>query len=296
MTRISTPPFAAYPSPSSAGHKVSSTDFLPKGFDPARIVPRGPGRFAWVDDNGVAHPLRTGDELPNSDGVPVETTWHGYAMRKMQENIMYWWRDRSDFFVSCDNFIHFSPNEVFNEHFRGPDVYVVTNVAWEPLRKSWVMWEEGGRLPDLIIEMVSESSVRNDIIVKKELYQSIFKTQEYYCIFPGGNRIEAWRLNRQKKYQPIKPVDGRYPSEILGASIGWWTGDVWKSDQPAIMTLPRLYDPAGRLVPYPVEAERQRADAQHQRADAEHQRADAAESELARVLAELERLKRAKSD
>ena len=42
-----------------------------------------------------------------------------------------------------------------NRDFRGPDFFVVLDVDGEVDRKSWIVWEENGRYPDVIVELMS---------------------------------------------------------------------------------------------------------------------------------------------
>jgi Uma2 family endonuclease len=43
-----------------------------------------------------------------------------------------------------------------------------------------VVWEEGGRYPEVIFEFLSPSTRQADRTVKKELYEQVFRTPEYY--------------------------------------------------------------------------------------------------------------------
>src|SRR5689334_20628368 len=98
--------------------------------------------------------MPTDRDLPSEDGVPMETNWHRAAMILLIESLEYHWRDRRDFFVGGNMFIYFSTKQVFNKDFRGPDVFVVKNVAPNCDRRSWVVWNEG-KFPDVIVELTS---------------------------------------------------------------------------------------------------------------------------------------------
>ena len=63
----------------------------------------------------------------------------------------------------------------------------------------WVVWEEDGKYPDLIIEHLSHSTAKADRTTKKELYEKTFHTQEYYCYDPYSRKLDGWSL-----------VDGQY--------------------------------------------------------------------------------------
>jgi len=90
------------------------------------------------------------DELPSEDGEPMETGFHDAQDALLKDTLMDAWRDRRDFFVAGNMFVYFSERQIRANDFRGPDVFVVLDT--EPKgRKSWVAWEEGGKLPDVVI-------------------------------------------------------------------------------------------------------------------------------------------------
>lgn len=47
-------------------------------------------------------------------------------------------------------------------------------------RKSWVVWEEDDKYPNVIIELLSESTEQVDRRLKKQIYQDTFHTPEYF--------------------------------------------------------------------------------------------------------------------
>jgi hypothetical protein len=139
-----------------------------------------------------------------------------------------------------------------------------------------VAWEEGGRLPDVIVELLSPSTAKIDRTVKKDLYARAFHTPEYFLYDRDTAKLEGFRLKRGT-YQPLAPnARGRLVSEQLGLELGEWHGRVRDLET----TWLRLFHPNGRLAPTEAEA----AEA---RAEAERQRAEAAEAELERLRAQL---------
>jgi hypothetical protein len=190
--------------------------------------------------------------------------------------------------------------------FRGPDVFWVGGVDPDRERKIWIAWEEGGRLPDVIFEMLSPSTAKKDRTEKRDLYARVFRTAEYFMYEPETGKLEGLRL-AGRFYQPIQPDEnGRLWSEQLGAFVGLWHGVV----EGELGDWVRLFRPDGTLLPTPeekaeaererakeerqrAEAERLRAEAESQRAEAERLRADGAEAEIARLRALLEERGRA---
>jgi hypothetical protein len=173
--------------------------------------------------------------------------------------------------------------------FRGPDVFVVLNVDGTYGRQKWVVWEEDGRYPDVIFEFLSPSTAQNDKTTKKDLYERVFRTAEYYWFDPFAPDVfQGWHLHPTSGYQAATP-DARswLWSPRLQLWIGTWTG-LFKR-RPA--TWLRFYDAEGHLVLTTDEAAEQRAEAAQQRAEAAQQRAEAAQQqvEVAERQAEVER-------
>ena len=219
-------------------------------------------------------------ELVYSDGEPLETNWHRIQMNLLIEVIRQAMaeRGRSDFFAGGDMFVYYSYEQARDvasgkPYFRGPDVFYVGGVEPRRERKSWVSWEEGGRLPDLIVELLSPSTARIDRTVKKDLYAREFRTSEYYLYEPETRKLEGFRLLGDL-YQPILPDQhGRLWSQQFGFALGLWQGERMGEEG----TWVRLFDTDGRLVPTFEEL-----------VEAERRRADEAEAELKRLRALLE--------
>jgi len=47
-------------------------------------------------------------------------------------------------------------------------------------RRSWAIWDEGGKYPNVVIELLSSSTARTDKGAKKILYQDVWRLPEYY--------------------------------------------------------------------------------------------------------------------
>jgi Uma2 family endonuclease len=206
-----------------------------------------------------------------SDEPEMESTQHYQQLALLVSSLEWRWRDCGDFFIGANLTVYYSHQQLRHREFRGPDFFLVRDVDREP-RNSWVVWEEGGRYPDLIIELLSDSTAGVDRSDKKTLYQNVFRTPEYFWFSPATLECAGFRLVG-KQYEAI-PADARgwRWSEVLGAYLG--IADGWL----------RYFEPDGQMVPSPTEAaqreiqqaeqERQRADQERQRADQERQRAD----------------------
>lgn len=217
-----------------------------------------------------------GPALPNvklldNDGVPLESSWHRDEINLLVEQVRFRFRERKDYYVGGNMFIYFDLEQARNRNFRGPDFFFVDGVNSEPLRPYWVVWEEGGKYPDVIIELLSPSTAVEDRTTKKGVYERIFKTSDYFCYDPDSQELEGWQLVKHR-YQTLAANDrGWLWSEELQLWLGRWDGPY----QGQVATWLRFYDAHGVVVPLFDEAERQRAEAERQRAEAERQRAEA---------------------
>jgi Uma2 family endonuclease len=226
-------------------------------------------------------------ELVYSDGEPLETDWHTLELPLLRHLLRQAMAEqgRTDFFAGANIFVYYSveqAREVAEEEakglekraFRGPDVFWLGGVDAGRRREAWIAWEEGGRLPDVVFEMLSPSTAKKDRTEKRDLYARVFHPAEYFLYEPETRKLEGLRL-AGRFYQPIQPDEnGRLRSEELGASVGLWHGTVEGKEDDWV----RLFRPDGSLIPTEAEAERQQT-------EAERRRADEAEAELTRLRA-----------
>ncbi|HEV3005724.1 MAG TPA: Uma2 family endonuclease [Pirellulales bacterium] len=245
-------------------------------------------------------------ELIDSDGEPLETLWHFAAISLLLDVVEFHLRDRTDFYAAGNMFLYYSEEQARNRDYRGPDFFFVDHVDGRRRRRWWAIWEENGRYPDVIMELLSPSTAKTDRTVKKELYEQTFRTHEYFLYDPETDKLEGWRLGRKGRYQAIRPNKrGWLSCEKLALWLGHWTG----KHKLVEGVFPRFYDEQERLVLTEAEAarqqattekqlaesEKQRADSEKERAELEKQRADQAEAELARLKARLAELEGGRS-
>jgi Uma2 family endonuclease len=217
-------------------------------------------------------------DLIFDDGVPLETNRHRIAMNVLIDSALEVLHDKPNSFVGGNMFVYYSRNQAMNRDFRGPDFFAALDVEEDRVRQGWVVWEEEGRYPDVIIELMSPSTAKVDTGVKKQLYERTFRTAEYYVYSPfDPDSLQGWRLDAAR-YQPIAPDDrGWLWCETLGVWLGTWEGRIRREPATGTCTWLRFYDGEGALIPLPPEAaqqERQRADQEQQRAEQEQQRAE----------------------
>jgi len=223
----------------------------------------------------IGEPLAEAPSLPtnlDSDEPPLETDWHRNQIDLLIRLLKYWWRDRDNFYISGNLTVYYNQQQLKQRDFRGPDLFVVLGVDNRD-RRSWTIWEEGGKYPNLVIELLSNSTASVDRSTKKDLYQDIWRVPEYFWFHPETLEFAGFHLINGH-YQPIPTTEaGWLWSEQLQLYLGIHGQQL------------RWFTPAGQLIPLPEEAERQareqaqQAEALERQAKEQAQRAEALERE-----------------
>lgn len=226
------------------------------------------------------HPTPPTD-LIFDDGEPLESARHRIAMNVLIASAIAALVDRPDSFVGGNMFVYYSRNQAMNRDFRGPDFFVALDVDGTRERQGWVTWEEDGRYPDVIVELLSPSTAQVDRTTKKDLYERVFRTADYYVFDPfDPAAFEGWHLTNQR-YQALQPnAQGHLWCEVLGLWLGTWTGSVQREPPTGTCEWLRFYDEWGNLI---LLAEEQ---AQQQLEQA-RSRAEQAEAQLEQVREQL---------
>ena len=218
-------------------------------------------------------------DYPTTDGKPMgETELHRDQMIDLIETLKDHFADDPDVYVS-GNLLVFYERGNRRRHI-SLDVFAVRGVPKLPRRDYYLIWREG-KAPEMVIEVTSKSTRKEDQTKKRVVYRDVLKVAEYFLFDPTEDYLkppfQGFRLV-QGDYVPIKPVQGRLPSEVLGLHLER-SGEELK-----------LFDPTrtGRWLPTP----RERAEAERQRAETESRRAESEKAERVRMAAEIERLRR----
>lgn len=154
---------------------------------------------------------------------PLESDLHREQIDLLIRILKLWWRERQDFYASGNLTIYYSPNQKKSEHFRGPDFFVVLGTQKKD-RKSWVVWQEDGKYPNLIVEILSSSTTAVDKGLKKQVYQDTFRTPDYFWFDPVTMELQGFHLV-DDKYQEIQvTTDGRLWSQQLELYLGVYEG------------------------------------------------------------------------
>jgi Uma2 family endonuclease len=199
-----------------------------------------------------------------SDEPEMESSLHYAQLALLVACLEFLWRDRTDYFIGANLTIYFSRQQLRNRDFRGPDFFLVKQTEKRP-RNSWVVWEEDGKYPNLIIELLSNSTANTDRTLKKTLYQDRFRTPEYFWFSPETLEFEGFRL-----------VGHEY--ELIQSNSSNWR---WSEELELYLGMEgrqlRYFTAEGDLIPTPEEAalrERAQAEQAQQQAEQAQQRAD----------------------
>ena len=199
------------------------------------------------------------NELPSCDGIPMETERHKLQMDLLINSLKPWLGDRG--YVGGNMFVYFSPNQVKDEDFKGPDVFVVLDCSNHE-RKSWVVWEEK-KSPNVVIELLSKTTTQKDKKKNKPIYQNKLKVQEYYWFDPHNpDDFQGFEL-QNNIYQKLPFKNEELESQQLGLKLVRWRGVYDRVDTVWL----RWSTLTGELLLLPAEIEAKRANAAEQRAE-----------------------------
>jgi Uma2 family endonuclease len=89
-----------------------------------------------------------------SDEPTWESNLHLTQIILLIKCLEWLWQDREDYFATGNLTIYYSPNQKKSEYFRGYDFFVVLGTTRNQNQKSWVVWQEEGKYPNVIIEIL----------------------------------------------------------------------------------------------------------------------------------------------
>ncbi|NJM65334.1 MAG: Uma2 family endonuclease [Acaryochloris sp. RU_4_1] len=205
----------------------------------------------------IPEELKDDIKLPTnlySDEPPLETDFHREQIDLLIRLLKYWWRDRPDFYISGNLTVYYNEQQLKKRDFRGSDIFVVLG-AEKRNRRSWTIWEEGGKYPNVVIELLSSSTAIVDKGKKKDLYQEVWRVPDYFWFHPQTMEFAGFHLV-DGQYVAIFPTDdGWLWSEQLGLYLGIYEQQL------------RWFTVEGQLVPLPEEQEQQAKEQAEQRAE-----------------------------
>jgi Uma2 family endonuclease len=159
-------------------------------------------------------------EYPTSDGKPMaETDLHRDLMLELIETLKHHYAGDPDVYVSGNLLLFYEPGN--KRRHVAPDVFVVRGVE-KRRRDNYLVWEEG-KGPDLIIELTSKTTRREDQQKKLALYRDVLKVPEYFLFDPYEDYLkppfQGYRLV-EGQYIPIEPDRGPAAQRRAGPAPG----------------------------------------------------------------------------
>lgn len=230
-------------------------------------------------------------DYPTSDGKPMaETDVHRQIMMDLIAMLQARFAADPMVYVSGNLLLFYEEGNKWRH--TSPDVFVVRGVA-NHLRDNYLLWLEG-KGPDIVIEVTSKTTRREDQKKKRELYRDVLRVPEYFQFDPTEDYLrppfQGERLVNGE-YEAIEPVAGRLPSAVLGLHMERVGADLRLFDPITDRRLLNPREQAAEAVVLAVEAQT-RADEAQTRAVEAQARAAGAESENERLRWELEELRR----
>ncbi len=219
-----------------------------------------------------ALPGTTLDPLyPSEDGNSMgESDFHIVAVLLLREALEDFLAGRPDC-VATNMVLYYDRGNPSGR--RDPDVLVALGVG-NHRRRSFRTWEEGA-VPNVVFEISSEATYREDLAAKRAAYQGV-GVPEYFLFDPEGEwlspQLQGFRLVN-RAYVALQPAaDGSLVSAQLGLRL---------VPEGAMLRLIDLKTGA------PIPTRQEQIEQQRQRADDEKRRADDLAAEVARLRAAL---------
>ncbi|MDM8561483.1 Uma2 family endonuclease [Candidatus Parabeggiatoa sp. HSG14] len=194
------------------------------------------------------------NELACEDNIPIETEQHKLQMELLIDSLRLWLNKLPNGYVGGNMFIHYLTPKG-HKAFKGLDVIVVLDVP-KGIRDNWIVWKEG-KGPDVVIELLSKSTIGEDKNKKKEVYQNQLFVKEYFWFDPKKPVDFSGFTLQHGIYQTISANnEGHLISQILGLKLVQWKG-FYKNAETTWLQWETL---EGDLLPTPEEAEQKRAE------------------------------------
>jgi Uma2 family endonuclease len=170
-------------------------------------------------------------EYPTGDGRPLaETPVHRDNLVLTIKILERWFRDEPMVYVSGNMLMYYEPGN--KRRHVAPDVFVTRGIPKDKPRKSYFVWEEEHG-PDMVIELTSKSTRKEDTKTKFVLYRDTLQVSEYFLFDPFGEYLrpplQGYRL-KQGEYVPMELVDGRLKSDVVGVEFEAHGIDLWVFD------------------------------------------------------------------
>jgi Putative restriction endonuclease len=166
-------------------------------------------RNPTIEDFKFRDGLPTAEELPDSDGKPVDSELQELIPGLLKAILIDLWDDRPNWLFSIDMGFYYHPDKPAI----APDGFLalgVEDIEDECLRSSYVLWDEKV-IPLFALEIISKTPGKEQT-KKFEIYQSIGIL--YYLVY-------APLRKRKARFQLYKLIDGAYVLQSDGQQPYW---------------------------------------------------------------------------
>jgi Uma2 family endonuclease len=210
----------------------------------------------------------------------MESARHRQQMEVLIQSLECAWADRDDFYAGGNMLLYFSETQARKNDFRGPDFFVVLGTDRHE-RRAWVVWEEDGKAPDVILELLSESTERVDRGEKMRVYARSLKVAEYFLFDPWSGVLEGYELDSPRGAYRPKELDAN--GRLYCAQVGLWLGKAQSVLYGVEVEWLRWMDEQGRPLLVPAEEAKiavEKANLVEQKMNAVVERANAVEQKM----------------
>ena len=153
---------------------------------------------------------------PDSDGRFMgDTDYHNKALIQIREVLEDYFADRPDVYVTSNLVMYYRYGDP--KARKDPDVLVAKGVQGNHQRRSYRFWEEHV-VPQVLMEVASRRTWRNDLGEKRELYASL-GVKEYFTFDPEGlylrPTLQGFRTVRRTSVPMKARANGSFLSREL---------------------------------------------------------------------------------
>ncbi len=224
-------------------------------------------------------------DYPESDGRPMgETDTHRKWIVRIDQLLTQRLKGEQNY-IGSDLLIYYELGQP--KRFVVPDNFVVLDCNPGP-RRTFKTWEEQ-RTPDVVFEVTSRSTKREDLVVKPKTYEQ-FGVSEYFLYDPLAEylspALQGFRLQNGTLVK-MESTTGELTCQTLGIRLRLSGKSLEMVDLASgELLLTEAEDNARRASEFRESAEQYREEAEQQRQEAEQQQMIAANEREARQLAE----------
>ncbi len=161
---------------------------------------------------GVYYPEEREDDMG-------ETSIHINLIADLLKTLKLFFKNRQDVFLSANMNLYFEPGN--SRRWYAPDLLVAFGVP-NVERSSYLLWREKV-FPQVLIEIASEKTWRNDVDEKLRMYEE-FGAEEYYVLDPEFAYLPAPLIafrRQDKNLVEVEVIDNKVFSPHLDLEIVW---------------------------------------------------------------------------